>query len=153
MQVDLLSASAFICERVLHEEDGAISAIRIVDVFYVPATEQIAEDAIHNLIAKINAVNFHLVVLFRTKAEGQARLALSFINPAGDESPIKTHGVPEILVFKSNFPGTAIAAGQTLNIHLGLPIRPLGTYFVLVRLDEQIVASVPFTLLVHPSQS
>ena|SRR6266850_5369173 len=153
MPVDLVSTSAFICERILREEDGALSAIRIVDVFYVPATEQIAEDAVHNLIAKINAVNFHLVVVLRSKTEGQARLNLSFINPAGDESPIKMHGVPEMLVFKSNFPGTKIPPSQTLNLHLGLPIRPLGTYLALVRLDEQIVTSVPFTLLVHPSQS
>ena len=32
----LISVSALICERILHERDKVLSAIRIVDIFYVP---------------------------------------------------------------------------------------------------------------------
>jgi len=133
MPLKILSTSALICERFLVEKDDVFSAIRIIDLFYVPQDSP-----------EYAAMQVNVLVVVKTSNDGEASLRIKLIDPSGNVETLA--GPPERIVVKSKFPGTLIPTGTTIALHLNISPKTLGTYYLNVELDGQQVANVPFTL-------
>jgi len=138
MPIDLVSASGFICEKLLREEDGVNSAIRIVDIFYVEVPEPKPNTVTLGLIA------FNVVIILRTLTPGHASIRFFIRTPSGEDKPVSAQ-VPEPLVFAPKVPNAPF--GHTLNVNMNIVPDVFGTYTFLAQLDGKTVVSLPFTLL------
>ena len=82
MAVKFPFVSAFLCERVLQEQNNIISAIRIVDVFQIP--QDVAQQAM---------ITFFAVVALKTvpvpDARVNVRIAMCVYRESGRHLPIR----------------------------------------------------------------
>jgi hypothetical protein len=141
MAIKVLSASILVCERWLLEEDKVFSAIRIVDISYLP--QPLPENA---------AIEINILATIKTLSSGDAAVpfALRLIDPTGKEFPLK--GVPDKIALTSKFPDKLdIPRGTTIGLHLGIKPDPFGTYFLKMLVDGAEVATAVFTLLPTPA--
>ncbi len=132
----VVSVSALICEKILHEEDSALSAIRIVDVFYFRVAAELPIEK--------QAVLLHVLVHFAMDREDKAEHAvrLELVRPDGETTDL---GQP----YKGLFPSRIKEApsGFTLDVQLGVIPRISGTHHVSIFFDGVLVTKAPFTLL------
>ena len=136
MAVKFEFVSAFICERVLMEADGVTSAIRIVDIFFVP--EGAPEEAI---------VPFYLIVLLKTVPvpDEEIRIGVTLIRANGERERLPDPpGQPFKLQLFSGDP--SIPGGFSLILHANIKPRNMGTCFLEIDVDGEPVTRVPFTL-------
>jgi hypothetical protein len=131
-----LSVTAVICEKVLHEKDGVMSAIRIVDVFtYTLKPELPTED---------QGVKMVLLLGFKLPSgdTSEHSIALELLKPNGDRTAIEQ---PLKGVATSTFPDTP----KGYNVIANLSVAPVqkGTHYFIVRFDGEELLWVPFTLL------
>lgn len=133
MNRPLLSA-AFTCERVLHEVDGVLTAVRIVDSYTVSAVDADAKVLVKPWI----------VVIFKSgAAQGTYSVSFRMRPPSGppsvlgDAIPIELRGGPH---------------GATLAIELIAEVKEEGVYWVDVLLDGDLVTSMPITLRRTPGE-
>lgn len=137
----VISATAFICERILQEADTVVSAIRIVDVFYVP---ELPPDAPPGALPFVQAYG---VFTIRTLPGhyGEHLLKFRLLNTQGEWSdlgpPIKTE-IKARLDFAQSVPG-----GASAFVQLNIAARNLGTCYVCCYLDDEEMVRVPFTLM------
>lgn len=135
----LFSAYVLICERFLAENDGVMSAIRIVDLFFVPEKLfGVPDDVVFQLIQPralivIKAIPGHI--------EAHA-VRVRLINTIGESSIL----AEQVLTFGTK-PGFEEAPG-TINIamQLNLGVRRFGTCYVCVDVDGEEVARASITL-------
>ena len=131
----VFSAAILICEKFLLEEDKVFSAIRIVDVSFVP------KEVPQNAVVEIN-----IVVLIKSLEPGDVRFLMRLIDPAGKEHDLK--GFPETISLSSKFPDRAdVPSGNTMGLRLNMKPDHTGTYFLKVLLDGVECAKTAFTLL------
>jgi hypothetical protein len=153
MPVDLISATAFVCEKVLIEKDNVLSAIRLVDLFY--ATEVKLEEG--KLIppqpspekSKLQTfVSMSLLVNLKARPGYQAShsLLLRITNPAGEEKNVSDESVQAD--FAAKIP--EVPSGFTLIAQLNIQPKVLGNYVVHVLLDGEEVCKAYFGILKHP---
>jgi len=155
MPLDLISATAFVCERMLVEKDDVLSAIRLVDLFYV--TEfQIREGKpvppqpfLGQSLAQA-FVSMSLVVNLKAHPGYQAShsLILRIINPAGEEKNINE--APIQADFAAKIP--EVPSGFTLIAQLNIQPKVMGNYIVRVLLDGEEVCKAWFGILKHPRE-
>jgi hypothetical protein len=140
---EAISASLFICEKALFEEDRVVSAIRLVDIFYV--NERPA-----HLPEKIQpAVEAVAILMVKCKPEDPKEFEIStkLITPDGTEHEVgKKHRVNTASKV-SGVPG-----GMTVRIHLSVAISGYGTYYLCALLDGEEVSRVPFSILLRPQK-
>ena len=122
-------AAAFICERLLTEKDGVMSAIRIVDTYFLDFKSPLPEGSERGI---------HLMGLVSFKGgPGDHKVRLSGINPKGKralESP----------EFQLTLKGGEY--GSNLIMDLGLPTPEEGLYWIDVYLDESLVTRIPLRI-------
>jgi hypothetical protein len=141
----LISASLLVCEKILIEKDQVTSAIRIVDIFYVPPLPPIPEGIVMSeemkgqYVPVIQAWGF---VQIRANAGHYSEHDLEFrtINTIGEMLTIATAKAR----FDSHVEGAT--TGITASAQLNIGVKRLGTCFVCVYLDGEEVARTPFTL-------
>jgi len=138
-----LSASMVICEKVLNEQDGVLSAIRIVDVFYV---QEIPKEITEIEGLAIMEASIILAIRVSPPTQSERILSLKISHPNGEtkeifSKPVSLAGNP--LIPKDS----DVPRGTTLHIRLALTKRILGTYIVRAFLDGEEIAKSPFTLL------
>jgi hypothetical protein len=137
----LLSLNAFICEKILMEQDQVISAIRLVEVFSVQATPDLPLD-------KQGPLMF-VVASGKVPADDDSEhlIEFSLIRPNGETKPV---GEP----IRSVFPGGAQAGfprGFNVALQLLVFATQMGLHYISIRFDGEEVRRVPFILQPVPT--
>lgn len=123
-----LLTAAFTCERVLHEVDGVLSAVRIVDSYTVTGASAAAP----------TLVRPWMVVIFKSgDARGTYTVSFAMRRVCGQMSAL---GGPIPIELKGG------AHGASLAIELVIEVEEEGVYWVDVLLDGERVTSMPITL-------
>ncbi|HVW85724.1 MAG TPA: hypothetical protein VHB50_13640 [Bryobacteraceae bacterium] len=135
---DLESINLLVCERVLTEQDSVVSAIRIVDVFWVgdpPADVPVERTAV--------IMNMLAMGRFKPGAPG-AKHSMQFklIRPNGEESPLLD--AAEIMI-EPKVDGAPAAFTHAISV--GVIPRVMGVHYAAFVLDGIEVARSSFTLL------
>jgi hypothetical protein len=134
MAVKFEFVSAFICERVLREEGGITSAIRIVDIFFVP------EDA-----PEYFAVSFWVVISLKTMPvpDVEVNVGTSLIRTSGERERLAEPTAYRLLSYNND---PSIPGGFNLLMQLTVKPKNMGTCYVEVDIDGEALVRVPFTL-------
>lgn len=137
-----MSASAFVCDKVLHEEDGVLSAIRIIDIIYVAERNPNLPDT---MIPGI-PINAMFVLKAYPHHTDSHELEVVLINTIGEKTSIGKR----IMEFKGSlgpeFPGGASIAMQ---MHIG--VNRTGTCYLCLLLDGEEITRTSFTLTKLPA--
>lgn len=137
-----LIAVAACCEKVLIERDGVVSAIRIVDTYYIPSMP--ANDVPTSMRGGTTAQVSVLISLKSGDVSGSSQLSVSLEKPDGTRAEIGEKW-PVVL--------TGGEQGMNLVINLGLPAQKLGLYWLEVLWNGEPLTKVPIKLVRAPSQS
>jgi|SRR5277367_2625982 len=137
----LLSA-AFLCEKVLRETDEVLTAVRIVDTFYVTLPTNLPPGARPGI-----QTTLLLSFVKMSSTGGQKHHAtLRVYKPSGAlvaEEPLKMD-----MVFKDDE-----ISKCNLIIGLSVGVDEFGLYRIDVFVDDQLTAQVPFRLLERPESA
>jgi hypothetical protein len=138
-----LVLAALICEQVLEERDGVLSATRIIDRLLVsrPVSREVAG-------VQQSVFFSYLAVLKRGSAtfatrEHEARLRVRF---PSNQSQELTHD-PIRVVWPE---GDAEDAGINLRVRVRISLPDDGLYWIDLRFDGHLVASTPLRVLFGP---
>src|SRR6266852_4842885 len=137
----LISASALLCERILQEEDKVLSAIRIIDVIYVPQLPASAPEG------SVTGVQEYCLIILKAQPGHQGKHLIEFrmLNPKGELTNISE---PIEAEFKARPEfGKDVPGGATVSIQLNLAVKNYGTCYICVYLDGEEITRAPFTLL------
>ena len=130
-------SAAFLCEKVLREQDGVSSAIRIIDRVNRQATGQEAPDTMEPFAYEIN-----LYLAFKSgAARGPLPLEIRLDKPSGDSS--------EPFRQTLNFEGDderGVNVITLLQMQIDLP----GLYWFDVHLDGHRVTKIPMRVVYDP---
>ena len=135
-------AYALLCERVLHEGDGTLSFIRVVD--RVNLTVQTAAPSGVELpsITAVPILALTLVVGLKSgSARGQRQMRLDIDSPSGFKYPEMNIGV--------NFEGDD-DRGVNVLLPLQFPAQDQGVYWFKVTLDGELLTMVPLRVTKLP---
>lgn len=126
--------NAFFCERVIQDAtDGVPSVIRLVDVFLLPEDRPADQ-----------AIGFFMFVTVKFKVgfiPGKTPFTFTLIRSNGEREKIaeQTADPPQKQV-----PGPS---GIGVVLQVGIIPRNMGTAYIEVAIDGDIIATVPFTLV------
>ncbi len=128
-------AAAFLCERILHERDGVLTAIRIVDTFNVTLPPNLPPDA-------KPAIQITGLLSFKKSSPGaeaeQHQAEIRLRTPSGREHPPAVFDV----FFK---PEQIAGANQIIQMNIG--VEEFGLHWLDVLLDGEPITRIPFRLL------
>ena len=136
MPIQFKFVSAFTCERILREKDDVLSAIRLVDVFFVP------EDAPAGA-----AVQFYVCVTLKTAPapEEEVTLEVTLVRPTGERERVPTPGGPSKIQRFQDDP--SVPVGVTIIMLTTVRVKDMGTHYLEVTADGELAVTIPFTLL------
>jgi hypothetical protein len=124
---------AFLCEKVLQEKDGVLSAIRIIDRFISSA----GVDAPAQLPPI--QISGQLIIMFKSgDARGSYTVGIRPVTPSGRVTP--TLSVPIL------FEGDA-DRGSNLNLAVGFEAKEEGVYWFDILLNDELVTRVPVRVI------
>lgn len=130
-------AAAFLCEKVLVEQDGVKSAIRIFD----RTTHTLAGPAPPQ---PMEPFNYELVLFVRFKsgeARGPMQLRMTLIRPSGESPPPM---VQQIYFEGEEDRGVDIVGN--MRVRVTMP----GVHWFLIELDDVVVTRVPWRVIYSP---
>ena len=142
----LISISAFVCERVLREVDGVVSAIRMVDLFHVPPqSPPVINPSDGSETITLSPVRFEVLVILKAEPGYSVshKVAIKLQDPTGSIVRVSR----DLEVTTSSRFGQEVAGGATVNAQLTFDVKQYGVYMVLVELDGDLVYRTPITLL------
>jgi hypothetical protein len=142
MPPNLISARLLICEKILVEMDGVLSAIRLVDVFYFSAPPEIPRE-------QIVVPMFILATgYFLSPDDSKHSLELRLIRPDGESTAFFTQN--DVV---AALPGIAgVPRGFSVVASVSVAAKQIGTHYVSAVLDGEEVARGAFTLLEQPQK-
>lgn len=127
--------AAFLCEKVLTEQDGVTSAIRIFDRVFVPYLEK--EDP------PKSAVALTLLLMFKSGGfKGKATVTISLFAPSGAKRPDTTQEV--------TFP-EQVNGGANIVGNIAFSPKEEGLYWFEILLNGESVTRIPLDVQVLPS--
>lgn len=129
---------AVFCEKVLHEKDGVLSAIRIIDRFIHSTTAEGAPD----LMPPINIGMFILVGFKSGDAKGKWELKVRPIAPSGQELP----GFTGPILFEGD------ERGANVVIQYSLAAKEEGLYWFDVMLNDKLLTRMPLRIIYQKTQ-
>lgn len=135
----LLSATLLVCEKMLQEVDGVLSAIRLGDLFILEQADAAVQRAARFWIVAI--------VKFHPDDIGQHVGVLRLIRPNGEATDLKTVE-PQLGELEVRFPGTP--RGFNVLADMTLSAQQMGTHYLTLTIDGQEVARTAFTLIERP---
>lgn len=133
-------AAAVLCERVLEEKDGTLTAVRIIDRLTMSSLG--SPDP--NAVTVVAPATLALLVIFRyAKADREYEIALAVEEPGGKRTELTPPGrlVPGGATNGANFIGRITFVPKTL-----------GLYRFHVTIDGDDVAAVPLTVVEAPAE-
>jgi len=132
------SSYVLVCEKVLHERDNALSAIRLVDQLWVTALPpDIPIDRTATLVYFVGNVRFKPGVQDFT-----CDVQFQLIRPNGEVTPV---GGLETVSLGPNIAGSPASIAHI--VHVGVIPRAMGVHYAVLLLDGNAVAKSSFTLL------
>ena len=131
-------AAAFLCERVLKEQDGVTSAIRIVDRLTVGAIGLDAPKEMPLAQIQLKAV----VILKSGAARGSYEVKLSIEAPSGVSNDLGEYPV--------YFGGEE--QGVELLVDLNLNLSAQGLYWIDVSFGDELLTRIPLRIVYAPSR-
>jgi hypothetical protein len=135
-----LSTAILVCDRILTEGDGVMSAIRLVDVFFVP--ENPTEGAMVSLQV--------LIVLKSYPSEEVHRLTFRHEKPDGDIAGFGGTTEFQVRPFRLD---ASVPTGLNVQIEAPIDARSVGTHSFQALVDGEEVARCYFTLMRRASES
>lgn len=142
----LISIGAFVCERVLREVDGVVSAIRMVDLFHVPPqSPPVINPSDGSETITLSPVRFEVLVILKAEPGYSVshKVAIKLQDPTGSIVRVSR----DLEVATSSRFGQEVAGGATVNAELTFGVKHYGLYLLLVELDGELVHRTPITLL------
>jgi len=142
MPVQFRFIAAFVCKDVIEDKNGALSAIRIIEIVDVP--ESLGNDPIF----------FTVVVILKAlpAVDAEIRVGLSLVAPnnGGRKRLVDGASGPprKLQIFESD---PSIPSGVKLIFDFNVKPRLLGTWIAEIDVDGEVIASAPFTLRRLPS--
>jgi len=123
---------AVLCEKVLREQDGVLSVIRVVERVTITPPPDSPEQM------PPTSLNLALVVTLRAGVmQGQMNLKMALITPGGIENQM------------GSFP--VLFEGQDRGVHLvtnlNLTVGEHGLYWIAIYLEAQLLTKVPLRIL------
>ncbi|MBK7927900.1 MAG: hypothetical protein IPJ98_10535 [Bryobacterales bacterium] len=147
MALDLISVSALVCERFLAEEDHVFSAIRIVDIFYVPMPPPSqAQDL------PVQIIPVYVLIFIKAWNAGEVGFRLRLKKPSGEEKVFDAPQVPQRIEISPRHPEPGLPLGASIGLTIHVRSSDLGTHVLLIEVDGKTEAKVPFTLLAQQSK-
>jgi hypothetical protein len=141
MPKGLISVSALLCERVLTETDKVMSAIRIVDILFVPPKSQ---DEYKPVLA-----NLLLIARFEPDGAEEHTVEVRLLRPDGE---LQSFGDPRIVSLEpSPYPGTPI--GINLVAQMWVTPHQTGIHYIVAYVDGEEVTRVPYSIIERPAQA
>jgi len=140
---DIISVSLFLCERTLQESNGILSAIRILDIFWVPGVPAEAS----NEKEKVPVIKMFGCALIKGKP-GRHDHSIEFRVQNEGSDKFDNIGSPVILPVAQIPPGLEkFPAGGSINIELHVAVKTYGTSYLCLFLDGEEATRTPFTIL------
>jgi hypothetical protein len=132
--------AAFVCERIIREKDDVLTAMRIVDTFYVDVEnlQNLAKDT--TPVAQLTA----LISVRAGSALGDSEIRVSLRRPDGSVRAID-QGFPVSL--------SAPESGANVIVTMGVAANVLGLHWIDVLWNGQPLTSIPFRLLPKGEQT
>ena len=125
--------AAAICEKVLQEQDGVLSLIRIIDRVMI----QVRGDQVPGELPEGGGMNVTLAVLLRSgDARGRHPISVSVETPDGRELPPQ----PMDVLFEQP------DAGANLILNMSLPAIE-GLYWLIVTVDDRELTRTPLRVI------
>jgi hypothetical protein len=134
--------AAFICEQVLRETDGVLSAIRIVD--RITHSVHVKGGEPPSQMPPISVFLTFVLILKSGNAKGSKTLAIQLVDPEGEEIQKRT----QTIVFEGE-DDRGINMQAKLNLQFKLP----GLYWFEVYLDGWRITRTPLRIVYLPSAS
>lgn len=141
----ILTANILVCERLLLEQDGIASAIRVVDIFHVGVPEKLPADSVP-MIQTYAWVQLKSAPGYSGKHVVQIRI----INTVGESSVIVEQ--PDA-AFEAKPGFEELPRAISLVVQLNLAVKRFGTCYVCVDVDGGEVARTPLTLLERQAET
>jgi hypothetical protein len=139
----IISLSVLTCQAVLREEDGVASAIRLIDVWYVPEPLPEAPPGVLPLVQ----ANVLVILKAEPGYQQEHEIRVKLQNTVGEISDIaealKSNPISRL--------GPEVPGGVTIQVQLNLAVKKLGTCYLLIYFDGELVTRAPITLLRTPS--
>jgi hypothetical protein len=134
------------CERIIEDKEGVLSAIRIVDTFTVQSPPQgVLSPSVQPV------VNLTLLVSFKAgEAKGKYDLKLRLHAPSG--RTLKSKDDQADSIFPLVFEGLS-NQGVNVVVNFQLPTAELGQYWFDLLIDDESVTHVPFKVLQQHSDN
>ena len=133
-------SAAFLCEKVLRETDDVLTAVRIVDTFYVSVPKDLPVEIKPTIQMTVFLSFVRVSATNAGKHQALIRVYKPSGAPLGEDGPLKLD-----LVFREEG-----VAKCNLIISLGLGIQEFGQHRIDVSLDDKLVTKIPFRLLERP---
>jgi len=126
--------AALFCERVLQENDGVLTIVRVIDRFTVQVRGPQASDALPPV-----PIGFTAVIILKTGSfEGKYKLTLTPVTPTKKELPAASVDL-------------LLEGGEDRGVNAILPVQMLaneeGVYWFEVKLAGQILTKIPLRLI------
>jgi hypothetical protein len=129
-----LSVAVLVCEKVLRESDEVVSAIRVVDLFYVP--EGLPEGG---------GISAQVLLVVKTLPSNEThRVSVQHEIPDGSIREIATQ---EEISFQAHVTGPTVPVGMVIQLDMKVAGRLLGTHNVRLLVDGDEIGRAYFTLL------
>jgi len=134
---NLISVSAFFCEKILHEKDNVASAIRIIDII----TTTPPADGSTGFIEVAFAISF------RAKPEFTGECIVNFImiNTVGERRTTGAVKLPFVSQANTEYGVPPTAANASLRITL--EVKRYGTCYLCAEVEGDELIRVPLTVL------
>jgi hypothetical protein len=126
--------AAFICERTLQEQDGALSVIRIIDRITFPQNAQ------GELVQSQQAMTF-VIMLKAADARGTYTVRVAQEKPSGEQVPVLE--APVVLEGEER--------GVNLIVNVGFEPDQAGLYWWDVLFEDELFTRIPLRVVFLPS--
>jgi hypothetical protein len=137
MPKSLISITAIICEKILVERDRVLSAIRIVDLFFVDMATGVPPEKVAALLSLLVSTKF-------SEADDQLHsIEIKLLRPDGEIQTLVEPHVPPI--DRSRYPG--VPTGFNLHAEVAVSARQLGLHAFIIYIDGEEAVRTTFTLL------
>lgn len=142
MPAQPIYSSLVLCEKVLQESDGVVSAVRIVDIFYVSQTGIEVPPEHRAVLMQM----FFQAKFPATAAVGEEHaVELILERPNGESGNVATSDAVRLVPSKVDGP-----KGISVVARFGVIPRQMGTHYLVILLDGKEVQRAPFTLAEAP---
>jgi hypothetical protein len=131
-----ISADLLICEKVLIEGDGVMSAIRLVDIFYVSKAPDIPMERQGAQMSVLGMIKVEIGDLEEHEIE------VRLVRPSGESSTI---GEPQKVRMEPKEPSSP--GGFNFVAPLGVIAKEMGVHYFVLMFDGQEVTRALFTLV------